>query len=627
MAKLCDFGLARNMSPGTQVVTSIKGTPLYMAPEVLDNRGYSHSADLWSLGCIIFEMLMGETPFVATSILELVRFIQVNKIIYPSFISKSCRNFLQRLLVYNPQDRMTWQKILEHDFVKGHIFILKDDEAFAKPQDVCDQQQSDKIQHTKAIARIKQLKNRGHGAIDDVNVVSSRDSINVNLNMQSDMEHETDNEELLMLKDDSDESETSVDDQFDDDDLVEGKRPSVIQMIPGQLYNFQQFQKEAPRLHNIANFQPVAENPNMVMHRFMDNLDPELQNFMMTPAMMMAQQFPMFPPVTSSQKAGDDNFSLRIEKSTERPTAQSSLMKSEKTTQSDGISTDASMPVETEEWMQFLFKTMQEILDGDLETYKQGNMMMIVGLLRNRKFNSKLMDHVVQIICLPYVIDMPASVLEDIEKLYLQIKLVPNLIFASKLLCSKTFHQSSMDTMLIPKVDKMIHFNRTKLKTLSTIYDLVVYLVHSNGTFLAQLCDAIQLLNIDDLFRSFLGNATDGESNDGERLTASVIALISAILQELPEMANLVEKLIFHEDFDLCVLLRHENATVRLRTCLLLRLLGRFCCFSLQNQWSHKLSSGLEELTTQDDDDVRKAAENVIEEFKECLGWFKTEDF
>ena len=81
---------------------------------------------------------------------------------------------------------------------------------------------------------------------------------------------------------------------------------------------------------------------------------------------------------------------------------------------------------------------MQEVLDGDLEIYKQENMMtIIVGLLRDSKFNSKLIDHVVQIICLPYAIDMPKSMMEEIDKMYLQLKLVPNLVYASKLLCSK----------------------------------------------------------------------------------------------------------------------------------------------------------------------------------------------
>ena len=51
MAKLCDFGFARSMSTGTHVLTSIKGTPLYMAPELIEERPYDHNADLW---CVNF---------------------------------------------------------------------------------------------------------------------------------------------------------------------------------------------------------------------------------------------------------------------------------------------------------------------------------------------------------------------------------------------------------------------------------------------------------------------------------------------------------------------------------------------------------------------------------------------
>lgn len=626
------------MTLGTQILTSIKGTPLYMAPEVLEGRGYGHETDLWSLGCIIYEMLAGESPFNTRSILHLMKLIRYSCIKWPSFLSSTCISFLKGLLVNNPQKRMSWDEILQHKFVKGNIHIVSSDQVsnspFTRPHaQLPDQQKTEKMQHQSAIARISQLKKHDLGAHDDVNVMSSRDSIKVNLNMQSDMD-ETDNEEILMLKNDSDGLETSGEgamDQFELPEVLEEDERQNFNMMMPQFHNMQQFQLEPIRAHNIVNFQPVAENPNMVMHRFMDNVDPELQNFMMTPAMaMMPPQFGMFPPVNPVQKITQDleNFSLRIEKSIEAPIAQSSLKKSQKT-QSDGVSTDvSSVPVETEEWLQLLFKAMQEILDGDLEIYKQENMMtMIVGLLRNPKFNSKLIDHVVQIICLPYAIDMPQSILEDIDKLYLQMKLVPNLVYASKLLCSKKFHQNSMDTMTIPKVDEMIQFSDGELKTLSDIYDLVVFLVYSGETFLHMLCDAISILNLDHLFRSFIVSGVDGESKDGVRLTSSIIALICAILQELPENANLVEKLIFHDSVDLCKLLRHDESKVRLRTCLMLRLVGRFCCFSLQNQWNHELSSCLEELLTDVDDDVRSEAMNIIEEFKDCVGWFKMENF
>ena len=55
-AKLADFGFARNLGMNTLVLTSIKGTPLYMAPEVIEEKPYDFKADLWALGGILFEV-------------------------------------------------------------------------------------------------------------------------------------------------------------------------------------------------------------------------------------------------------------------------------------------------------------------------------------------------------------------------------------------------------------------------------------------------------------------------------------------------------------------------------------------------------------------------------------------
>lgn len=94
-AKLCDFGFARNMSTGTHVLTSIKGTPLYMAPELIEEQPYDHNADLWSLGCIIYELLVGAPPFCTASILHLIRLIRHEQIQWPTFLSENCISFLR----------------------------------------------------------------------------------------------------------------------------------------------------------------------------------------------------------------------------------------------------------------------------------------------------------------------------------------------------------------------------------------------------------------------------------------------------------------------------------------------------------------------------------------------------
>ncbi|XP_059487981.1 serine/threonine-protein kinase 36 [Neocloeon triangulifer] len=125
-AKLCDFGFARHMGKGTMLLTSIKGTPLYMAPELIKESPYDHNADLWSLGCIVYELLVGIPPFKSSSVLHLVRLIHNEQIRFPEYVSQECVAFLQGLLQKDPNDRLTWPDLLHHPFLKGNVVIQQD---------------------------------------------------------------------------------------------------------------------------------------------------------------------------------------------------------------------------------------------------------------------------------------------------------------------------------------------------------------------------------------------------------------------------------------------------------------------------------------------------------------------
>lgn len=125
-AKLCDFGFARNMTMGTHVLTSVKGTPLYMSPEVLYSQPYDHLADIWSLGCIIYEVLVGETPFSTISLVTLLRLVESEPVKWPSYLSDNCITFLRGILEKQTTLRFTWPQILAHPFVEGNIIILKE---------------------------------------------------------------------------------------------------------------------------------------------------------------------------------------------------------------------------------------------------------------------------------------------------------------------------------------------------------------------------------------------------------------------------------------------------------------------------------------------------------------------
>ncbi|ERL88222.1 hypothetical protein D910_05610, partial [Dendroctonus ponderosae] len=166
-AKLCDFGFARNMSTGTHVLTSIKGTPLYMAPELIDEQPYDYNADLWSLGCIIYELLIGTPPFSTNSILHLIRKIKTEAIKWPNFLSPNCISFLKGLLQKKPSKRMSWSQILSHPFVKGHVLITKSSVPMpltsspsSSAQEAKEQQIQETITQKGAIAKARQHDDR-----------------------------------------------------------------------------------------------------------------------------------------------------------------------------------------------------------------------------------------------------------------------------------------------------------------------------------------------------------------------------------------------------------------------------------------------------------------------------------
>ncbi|XP_017287425.1 serine/threonine-protein kinase 36 isoform X2 [Kryptolebias marmoratus] len=131
VVKLCDFGFARAMSVSTLVLTSIKGTPLYMSPELVEEKPYDHTADLWSLGCILYELHTGAPPFYTNSIFHLVQLIVKDQVKWPGTMSDTCMSFLKGLLTKDPQRRLSWPNLLHHPFVADGVLVLSDTNVFS----------------------------------------------------------------------------------------------------------------------------------------------------------------------------------------------------------------------------------------------------------------------------------------------------------------------------------------------------------------------------------------------------------------------------------------------------------------------------------------------------------------
>ena len=113
--KISDFGFARYFD-NDMVIQTICGSPLYMAPEIMKNKKYDLKSDLWSVGIILFEMLVGHAPFKAKNIFDLMKQIEKNDVKIPrdTKISDDCKDLLLKLLQKDPEKRITWPQFFTH---------------------------------------------------------------------------------------------------------------------------------------------------------------------------------------------------------------------------------------------------------------------------------------------------------------------------------------------------------------------------------------------------------------------------------------------------------------------------------------------------------------------------------
>ena len=118
--KIADFGFARYVHPAGMAET-LCGSPLYMAPEILSYRKYEAKAELWSVGAILFELLVGRPPFSGQNPMQLLRVIERSggaKIpgAVARTLSPECVALLGGLLRKDPVERMSFEEFFAHPF-------------------------------------------------------------------------------------------------------------------------------------------------------------------------------------------------------------------------------------------------------------------------------------------------------------------------------------------------------------------------------------------------------------------------------------------------------------------------------------------------------------------------------
>lgn len=118
--KLGDFGLATKLDFDGEKKRTICGTPNYIAPEVLEGKnGHSYEVDIWSLGVIIYTLIIGKPPFETTDVKATYRRIKQNSYSFPEHIniSDQARDLIQKILNGDPKMRPNLDEILAHEFL------------------------------------------------------------------------------------------------------------------------------------------------------------------------------------------------------------------------------------------------------------------------------------------------------------------------------------------------------------------------------------------------------------------------------------------------------------------------------------------------------------------------------
>jgi len=119
LLKIADFGFAKFLQPFALAET-LCGSPLYMAPEVMQAQKYDAKADLWSVGVILYQLVTGIPPFNGDNQIQLLKIIlRSREIRFPSDceLSHGCIDLCRKLLRLNSVERLTVEEFVHHPFL------------------------------------------------------------------------------------------------------------------------------------------------------------------------------------------------------------------------------------------------------------------------------------------------------------------------------------------------------------------------------------------------------------------------------------------------------------------------------------------------------------------------------
>ncbi|KAH0511005.1 Aurora kinase A [Microtus ochrogaster] len=116
--KIADFGWSVHAPSSRR--TTLCGTLDYLPPEMIEGRMHDEKVDLWSLGVLCYEFLVGMPPFEAQTYQETYRRISRVEFTFPEFVTEGARDLISRLLKHNASQRLTLAEVLEHPWITAN---------------------------------------------------------------------------------------------------------------------------------------------------------------------------------------------------------------------------------------------------------------------------------------------------------------------------------------------------------------------------------------------------------------------------------------------------------------------------------------------------------------------------
>ena len=115
VAKLTDFGWSNYMQEDVKR-TTVCGTPIYLAPEIINEKGHDERVDIWCIGVLLFELITANVPFQGNDLETLKSNILKLKITWPRDINLDAKNLIMKILKLDPNARMPLSDMLNHPF-------------------------------------------------------------------------------------------------------------------------------------------------------------------------------------------------------------------------------------------------------------------------------------------------------------------------------------------------------------------------------------------------------------------------------------------------------------------------------------------------------------------------------